>query len=395
MRIRRLIIAAARSLRRTASCSSAPRRRRTRPPRRADEGVTKECIEKLEAGGTSTTARRRRARSSPRQRARSGARSRSSSCSPAVKFALPRGHEDDEGPRGPIRDDLETPRRRRPRPRRCSTSTGAAGRRQSEPAASSTRPARPPSRCAQRPHAPAPRPTPPSCAPRAQEDIGLAEERGDGRPPGRVADSRSSWPRRSSSATSTATRRSRSSTTTSTRSERATDAMRAERIDGVRRRRSSRSPRRRAPRRDRGGAVPLRAHLRGERRAAHEALRPRDPGRAAPGRHRGPVRHRALESTAALVSFLVGAGRASDLPEIVDGSSRARGRGALARGRRGAQRGPARRRQQAAARPRRSSKATGKQVEVKVIVDASVLGGIVARSATPSSTARSAAGWTS
>ena len=60
--------------------------------------------------------------------------------------------------------------------------------------------------------------------------------------------------------------------------------------------------------------------------------------------HRGPVRrHRALESTAAIVSLLVGVGRVSDLPEIVDRFVEIAARPALARGRRGPQRGAARR----------------------------------------------------
>ena len=88
--------------------------------------------------------------------------------------------------------------------------------------------------------------------------------------------------------------------------------------------------------------------------------------------------HRALESTAAIVSFLVGIGRVSDLPEIVDrfieiaaGNRQhevAEVRSAVAL--------------DAAQQQRLAvalSQATGKQVEVKVIVDENVLGGIVAR----------------
>src|SRR5260221_534522 len=44
------------------------------------------------------------------------------------------------------------------------------------------------------------------------------------------------------------------------------------------------------PHRHGGGALPLRAHVRDQRRAAQQALQPVDPGRGAPRRHRGPVR---------------------------------------------------------------------------------------------------------
>jgi F-type H+-transporting ATPase subunit delta len=88
--------------------------------------------------------------------------------------------------------------------------------------------------------------------------------------------------------------------------------------------------------------------------------------------------HKALESTAAVVSFLVGIGRVSDLPAIVDrfveiaADNRqhevAEVRSAVAL--------------DAAQQARLASalsKATGKTVEVKVIIDENVLGGIVAR----------------
>jgi F-type H+-transporting ATPase subunit delta len=88
--------------------------------------------------------------------------------------------------------------------------------------------------------------------------------------------------------------------------------------------------------------------------------------------------HKALESTAAVVSFLVGIGRVSDLPAIVDrfveiaADNRqhevAEVRSAVALD-------AAQQTRLAAA----LSKATGKTVEVKVIIDENVLGGIVAR----------------
>ena len=88
--------------------------------------------------------------------------------------------------------------------------------------------------------------------------------------------------------------------------------------------------------------------------------------------------HRALESTAAIVSLLVGAGRVSDLPEIVDrfveiaAGNRAH---EVAEVRSAVPLSPAQQDRLATA----LSQATGKQIEVKVIVDENVLGGIVAR----------------
>ncbi|MFW2340076.1 MAG: ATP synthase F1 subunit delta [Acidimicrobiia bacterium] len=87
---------------------------------------------------------------------------------------------------------------------------------------------------------------------------------------------------------------------------------------------------------------------------------------------------RAAELTVSLVGFIVGLGHASELPEIVDGF--------VAKA--------AADRQRAVAEVRSAveldaetisrlesalAKATGKQVEVKVVVDPAVLGGIVAR----------------
>jgi F-type H+-transporting ATPase subunit delta len=88
--------------------------------------------------------------------------------------------------------------------------------------------------------------------------------------------------------------------------------------------------------------------------------------------------HRALESTAAIVSLLVGAGRVSDLPEIVDrfveiaAANRSR---EVAEVRSAVPLDAAQQERLATA----LSRATGKQIEVKVIVDENVLGGIVAR----------------
>ena len=88
--------------------------------------------------------------------------------------------------------------------------------------------------------------------------------------------------------------------------------------------------------------------------------------------------HRALESTAAFVSFLIGIGRFADLPEIVDRFIE------IAAGRRQHEVAEVRSAvaldaAQQARLATALSQATGKQVEVKVIVDEDVLGGIVAR----------------
>ena len=98
---------------------------------------------------------------------------------------------------------------------------------------------------------------------------------------------------------------------------------------------------------------------------------------------------KALATSTALVSMVVAAGQASDLPAIVDRFVEL----AVVRAR--ATRSPR------SAAPSRSTrtrsrrlapalgKATGKTVEVKVIIDPTVLGGLVAASATRSSTAPS------
>jgi F-type H+-transporting ATPase subunit delta len=88
--------------------------------------------------------------------------------------------------------------------------------------------------------------------------------------------------------------------------------------------------------------------------------------------------HRALETTAAIVSFLVGIGRVSDLPEIVDRFVEIAAENRqheVAEVRSAVPLDAAQQERLAAA----LSRATGKQVEVKVIVDENVLGGIVAR----------------
>jgi F-type H+-transporting ATPase subunit delta len=88
--------------------------------------------------------------------------------------------------------------------------------------------------------------------------------------------------------------------------------------------------------------------------------------------------HRALESTAAIVSLLVGIGRVSDLPEIVDRFI------AIAADQRSHELAEVRSAVPLSAEQQQRlavalSQATGKHVEVKVIVDENVLGGIVAR----------------
>ncbi len=74
---------------------------------------------------------------------------------------------------------------------------------------------------------------------------------------------------------------------------------------------------------------------------------------------------------------MVGAGRARDLPAIIDSLVVKRPLPQKQGGRRGAVGHRADRRPARPASPRRSSKATGKQVEVKVVVDPSVMGGLV------------------
>ena len=96
-------------------------------------------------------------------------------------------------------------------------------------------------------------------------------------------------------------------------------------------------------------------------------------------RRRAAREPRAARSRRAIASFIVGAGRGHDLPAIVDAVRRARGRRpASTRSPRSAPRSPLDDAQRAAARRGAVSRATGKHVEVKVIVDETVLGGIVA-----------------
>jgi len=86
---------------------------------------------------------------------------------------------------------------------------------------------------------------------------------------------------------------------------------------------------------------------------------------------------RALATSTALVSAVVAAGRASDLPEIVDAfveMAAARRHRALAEVRSAVSLTDEQQRRLADA----LSRATGKEVEVKVVVDPSVLGGLVA-----------------
>ncbi len=88
--------------------------------------------------------------------------------------------------------------------------------------------------------------------------------------------------------------------------------------------------------------------------------------------------HRALEATTAIVSFLVGIGRVGELPEIVDRFI------ALAAEERSHEVAEVRSavpldEEQQRRLAEALSRATGKQVEIKVVVDENVLGGIVAR----------------
>lgn len=87
---------------------------------------------------------------------------------------------------------------------------------------------------------------------------------------------------------------------------------------------------------------------------------------------------RASELTVSLVGFIVGLGHASELPDIVDGfvaKSAAERQRAVAEVRSAVELD-----EQTIARLESAlAKATGKKVEVKVVVDPAVLGGIVAR----------------
>jgi F-type H+-transporting ATPase subunit delta len=87
---------------------------------------------------------------------------------------------------------------------------------------------------------------------------------------------------------------------------------------------------------------------------------------------------KALPTTRALVSFIVATGRASELPKIVEefvNLSAKNRQHEVAEVRTAVSLDEQQRTRLAAA----LSKATGKQVEIKVIVDPSVLGGVVAR----------------
>jgi len=87
---------------------------------------------------------------------------------------------------------------------------------------------------------------------------------------------------------------------------------------------------------------------------------------------------KALQVSAALASFVVAAGRASDLPAIVDRFvelSAAERRRAVAEVRSAIDLTP----QQVERLREALNRATGKDVEVKVVVDPTVLGGIVAK----------------
>jgi F-type H+-transporting ATPase subunit delta len=87
---------------------------------------------------------------------------------------------------------------------------------------------------------------------------------------------------------------------------------------------------------------------------------------------------KALQTSSALASFIVAAGRAAELPAIVDRFvelAAAEQRRAVAEVRTAIELTP----EQTERLREALNRATGKDVEVKVVVDASVLGGIVAR----------------
>jgi F-type H+-transporting ATPase subunit delta len=87
---------------------------------------------------------------------------------------------------------------------------------------------------------------------------------------------------------------------------------------------------------------------------------------------------KALQTSAALASFIVAAGRASELPAIIDRFvelAAAEQRRAVAEVRSAIELTP----EQTERLRQALNRATGKDVEVKVVVDPSVLGGVVAR----------------
>ena len=150
---------------------------------------------------------------------------------------------------------------------------------------------------------------------------------GHRRPPSR---GRRRWPsappRSSSSATSTARRRCSWSRTTSTRSRAGrtdmsdvTQAQPTDRIGAYAEALFAVARAEGIARRGRGRAVPVRPRARGHRRAARRAHRPAHPGEPAPADRRGPARRQgATHVTTALVSMVVGTGRARELPTIID-----------------------------------------------------------------------------
>ena len=330
----------------------------------------------------STTARRRRRRSCRRTTSSSGARSRSSCCSSLMwKFGVPGREEHGEGTRGPHprrpRGGREG-RRPRPRPRRREYHAQLADATQRGRPASSRRPARRPTRCARdliargrgrgdRDPRSGPRPTSPASAARRMAE--LRDRRRDAR--------RSTSPSASSSATSTATPTASSSTATSTRSG-ATEPM-ADRIDVY------------------AQALLEIAQAEGHLDEVEDELfrfarivegndelrdalaDPGHPGRAGASDRRGPAREPgAARSRRALV---VVHRRRRPWPRPARDRRpvrRARRRRARARGRRGALGGRRSTTTQAHGSPTALGQATGKTVEVKVVVDPTVLGGLVA-----------------
>ena len=188
---------------------------------------------------------------------------------------------------------------------------------------------------------------------------------------------RSTSPAASSSATSTTTRTASSSTASSTRSAEQLSGDRPHRRvrAGAARDRAGRRPARRGRRR----AVPLRADRRGQRRAADGARRTRAcRPTGAPRSSTSCSRTRARTITRAMAAFIVGAGRGHDLPGDRRALRRARGADrastSVAEVRSAVPLDDAQVQQLAEALAR----ATGKHVEVKVIVDPTVMGGLVA-----------------
>ena len=258
----------------------------------------------------------------PRRTRSSGARSRSWCCSSPCGSGASRRCKNMEQPREDrIRNDLEGAETARSRGRGREGAVPGADRRRprTRPAASSRRRGSRPSRCGVT-SSRGPRPRPPRSAARAAgRHRGCSSERAMAELRAEVADScRSSSPSASSSATSTATRSCSSSTASSTRSG-ATRPM-ADRVEVYAQALLEIARGRGPPRRGRGRAVPVRAHRRGQRRAAHGARRTR----ALPADRRAAIVDELLEGRAHADDgrdrrrSSSAAGRGHDLPAIVN-----------------------------------------------------------------------------